>query len=82
MDRSDTTTTAHSAEDLERGRSKDIDTYAATPATHHVTAQNTVPGPPAKKGLYKYLLLGVFCLGVFIDGEYRPLPTYLRLSAN
>lgn len=80
MDRTDTTTTAQSATDLERGHSKDVDTLAAPAKNHLATQQLTASGQPATKGLYKYLLLGVFCLGVFIDGKpnltiHRILPT-------
>lgn len=75
MDRTDTTTTAQSATDLERGRSKDVDMIATPPTNNLETQQYTASGQLATKGLYKYFLLGVFCLGVFIDGESSGLPS-------
>jgi len=53
--------------DLERGRSKDLTVYEqATGATPTTTLTDTRPKQTTS---HKYLLLGVFCLGVFIDGQ-------------
>lgn len=87
MDRTDTSTTAHSAADLERGRSKEIHATAGDD-TNYIATQQTTSGQrqpvTVKKGLYKYLLLSVFCLGVFIDGESRtngPKECWLEASS-
>lgn len=53
--------------DLERGRSKDLTVYdQATGATPTTTLTDSRPKQATS---HKYLLLGVFCLGVFIDGQ-------------
>jgi len=55
------------SDDLERGRSKDLTLYDRDAETTPVTtlAQSATKRTTA----HKYMLLGVFCLGVFIDGQ-------------
>jgi hypothetical protein len=55
------------SEDLERGRSKDLTLYDqdARPTPVTILSQTA----PKRTTAHKYMLLGVFCLGVFIDGE-------------
>lgn len=72
MNRTDTLATANSAGDLERGGSKDLDTLAGTGLDDSEVVQAPRPFAsthPARSASHKYLLLSVFCLGVFIDGE-------------
>jgi hypothetical protein len=53
-------------DDLERGRSKDLDVFRQeTRPTPIPTLSHSLP---KRTTSHKYLLLGVFCLGVFIDG--------------
>lgn len=65
-------------DDLERGRSKDLTLYdqdtGPTPVT---TLRHTAI---VRSTTQKYLLLGVFCLGVFIDGEEREIAGNTKLT--
>jgi len=63
-------------DDLERGRSKDLTIYDqdARPAPVTTLSQSL----PKRTTSHKYLLLGVFCLGVFIDGESKLHTTELH----
>jgi hypothetical protein len=53
--------------DLERGVSKDV--AVLNQASAPVPLPTITTSHPKRSMSYKYLLLGVFCLGVFIDGE-------------
>ena len=64
------------SEDLERGRSKDLTLYDQDIRPTPVT---TLSQAGLKRTTsHKYLLLGVFCLGVFIDGELTDGLTEMR----
>jgi hypothetical protein len=52
--------------DLERGRSKDLTVYDQTNGA--APTSTLIDTRPKHSTSHKYLLLGVFCLGVFIDG--------------
>jgi hypothetical protein len=55
-------------DDMERGRSKDLPVYDPDdrPLPVPLLSKNHIE---KRTTAQKYLLLGVFCLGVFIDGQ-------------
>jgi hypothetical protein len=57
------------SDDLERGRSKDLTLYDQDARPTPVTTLSQTG--PKRTTAHKYMLLGVFCLGVFIDGQSR-----------
>lgn len=73
MNRTNTLATALSTGDLERGRTKDLGVFAGTELDDSAVLQTrpriTVATQPIRSNFHKYLLLAVFCLGVFIDGQ-------------
>jgi hypothetical protein len=64
------------SEDLERGRTKDLTLYDQDAAPIPVTTLSQAG--PKRTTAHKYMLLGVFCLGVFIDGQLKYKSTEMR----
>jgi hypothetical protein len=64
------------SDDLERGRSKDLTLYDQDARPTPVTTLSQAG--PKRTTAHKYMLLGVFCLGVFIDGQSRDRSTILQ----